>query len=392
MIPMGYSIQQRSFLKILHLYSDWRWTGPAEPVLQMCKALAQRGHDVRIAYRLPLTQTSNKTIAQRVKEIKVTGVTDFSLDRYMNPFNTIKDLIQLPLYLKKEKFDILHMHLSHDHAIGTICALPLRGKKPTLVRTFHKRAILKNNLFNRLLLRYTDAYLFFTEGFRKRYIEEFGLDPERTAVQPMSVDLKRFDPFRNYKDMREEFGIPKDAIVIGTVGRFQKYRKMDWFLKAAKEIIKRYENVYFLIIGRSSQIKETVIEPIKSLGIEEKAILAGYRREDYVDTLSCLDIFTILMPGSDGTARALREAMSMEKACVVSDYGMLPEIVDKGRAGIIVKDVSSLIEAWDSLIRQPDRIKELGKRARQYAVKMFDLNRTAQFLEAFYLKILEKRR
>ena len=389
---MGYSTQERSFLKILHLYSDWKWTGPAEPVLQMCKALAQRGHDVRIAYRNPPVQTSNKTIAQRVAEMGIAGITNFSLDRYMNPLNTLKDLILLPLYLKKERFDILHMHLSHDHAIGTICALPLRKKRPVLVRTFHKRSVLKNTLPNRLLLSHTDAYLFFTEGFRKRYIEEFQLDPDSTSVQPMSVDLKKFDPHKKYKDMRKEFGIPRDAIVIGTVGRFQKYRRMDWFLRAAKEIIKRHENVYFLIIGRSSHIKETVIDPIKSLGIEKKAILAGYRREDYVDTLSCLSIFTLLMPGSDGTARALREAMAMGKACVVSDYGMLPEIVDTEKAGIVVKDVPSLVEAWDELIKDPVKRKELGNRARKYAVNMFDLKRTAQFLENFYLKMLEKMR
>ena len=389
---MGYSTRERSFLKILHLYSDWRWTGPAEPVLQMCKSLAQRGHDVRIAYRSPVAKTHNKTISQRVKEMGLTGVTSFSLDRYMNPLNTLKDLILLPRYIAKEEFDILHMHLSHDHAMGTICALPLRGKRPVLVRTFHKRAVLKNSFFNRLLLRHTDAYLFFTEGFRKKYIEEFGLDPERTAVQPMSVDLKTFDPSRTYKDMRKEFGIPKDSIVIGTVGRFQRYRKMDWFLEAAKEIIKKYEHVYLLIVGRSSHIRETVIEPVKRMGIEKRAILAGYRRDDYADTLFCLDIFTLLMPGSDGTARALREAMAMGKACVVSNYGMLPEIVDNGKVGIVVKDVPSLIEAWTELIKDPYKRTALGNKARQYAIKMFDLNKTGKFLEDFYLKVLEKRR
>jgi hypothetical protein len=40
------------------------------------------------------------------------------------------------------------------------------------------------------------------------------------------------------------------------------------------------------------------------LGIEPWVILAGYRTDDYLDALACMDIFVFLMPGSDGTARA----------------------------------------------------------------------------------------
>jgi len=383
--------QEKSSLKILHLYSDWRWTGPAEPVLQICKGLKERGHRVILAFRSPPVKTENITIEQMVQRNKIQGLTSFSLDRYIGPLNTIKDLIRIPAYMKREGFDIVHMHLSHDHAMGTLCARLLGKKRPFLVRTFHKKSLPKKNIFNKLLFRYTDGYLFFTEGFRKRYIELFGLDPEKTGLQYMTLDLKRFDPEKGYKDMRKEFDIPEEAIVIGIVGRFQRYRRMNWFLKAAKEIISREKKVYFLIIGRSSQMRNTVIEPINRLGIKDRAIIAGYRREDYVDTLACLDIFTLLMPGSDGTARALREAMAMQKACVVSDYGMLPEIVDNGRAGIIVKDIASLTDAWRRLIQFPDLRERLGRAARRYALNMFDINRASQALEEFYYLSLRKK-
>lgn len=385
---MAFSIQEKSFLNILHLYSDWRWTGPAEPTLQMCKGLEERGHDVTLAFRSPPIKTKNMTIEQMVKKKEIKGETCFSLDRYMRPLNTIKDLVRLPIYLRREGFDIVHIHLSHDHTIGTLCAKLLGRKRPVLIRTFHKRSVLKKTLFNRLLLRYTDGYLFFTEGFRREHIKAFGLESDRTGLQAMTLDLKRFDPNGKYKDMRKEFNIPQEAIVIGTVGRFQRYRRMNWFLAAAKEIITRRSDVYFLIIGRSSQMKSTVIEPINRLGIKDKAIIAGYRREDYIDTLACLDIFTLLMPGSDGTARALREAMAMQKACVVSDYGMLPEIVDNGRAGIIVRNISELKNSWLKLTQSPELRKCLGKEARKYALKMFDINRASQMLEKFYFKIL----
>ncbi len=388
---MAFSIREKSSLKILHLYSDWRWTGPAEPVVQMCMGLINKGHNVILAYRKPPIKTDNITIHQKVKELGIPSITDFCLDRYMGIYNTIMDLMQLPKYLKTQKFQVLHMHLSHDHWIGGLCAKFLGKQGPVLIRTFHKRNIIKKNLFNKFLLKnLTHGYLFFTESFRKKYIERFHIDPSCTGLQPMTLNLNKFRFNSKYKDMRKYFGIPHDAILIGTVGRFQKYRRIDWFLEAAKHIIKMKNNVYFLLIGRSSHIMDTVINPINKLGISHRAIVAGYRKEDYIDTLACLDIFTLLMPGSDGTARALREAMALGKACVVSDYGMLPEIVNNGNLGIIIKDIKTLIKAWLTLIDNPYKRTELAEKAKKYAAKMFDIKIASELIEKFYFKILCK--
>jgi len=40
-------------MKILQLFSDWKWTGPADPVTSLCKALEKRGHDVTFAHGKP---------------------------------------------------------------------------------------------------------------------------------------------------------------------------------------------------------------------------------------------------------------------------------------------------------------------------------------------------
>src|SRR5688572_9289089 len=40
-------------LKVLHLLSDWKLTGPSEPVVTLCAQLQRRGHDVTLAYRTP---------------------------------------------------------------------------------------------------------------------------------------------------------------------------------------------------------------------------------------------------------------------------------------------------------------------------------------------------
>ena len=165
-------------------------------------------------------------------------------------------------------------------------------------------------------------------------LNNFNLPLERVGRVKSALDLSRFDPDREFKNMRTSLESGPDETVIGMVARFQKYRRTEIFLEAIKLIVKEFPKIKVLLIGRSSQMEESVVKPMKRLGMEPWVILGGYQTEYYIDTLACMDIFVFLMPGSDGTARALREAMAMGKPVIVADRGMLPELVEDGVSGM----------------------------------------------------------
>jgi len=376
-------------MKILHLYSDWKWTGPAEPVLQMCRSLEEAGHDVLLAHRADQCEL-DETVGGKAADLRLRCTTRFALDRYCHPVGLVSDVFSLPKFISRERFDIVHMHLSHDHTLGGLCGRLARRFRPVLVRSLHRRTVLEASAGSRFLLRrFTDGCLAFTEGFRTEYIARFGLNPDRVGTQPMTVDLDRFRPGRGFKDMRAEFGIDASAPLIGIVGRYQKYRRAEVFLEAAAKVLAVEPSVRFLVIGRSSQMPHTVIKPMQRLGIEEQVILPGYRIEDYVDTLACMDIFTLLVPGYDGTARAVREALALGKPCVVSDFGMLPDIVPHDQAGLVVPiDADALAAAWLQLVRDPVRRRRMGECARGFAEKRFSVDLVGPCLTEFYTRLL----
>ncbi|OPZ27577.1 MAG: D-inositol 3-phosphate glycosyltransferase [Lentisphaerae bacterium ADurb.BinA184] len=381
-------------MKVLFLYSDWKWTGPAEPVLQMCQGLQARGHDVLLAHMADAA-VYKESVSQKAVEYGLHTTTRFRLDRHLPPVGTARDLFALPRFLARGRFDILHVHLTHDHALGGLCArLVPRRRRPLVVRTLHRRDVLRPTLGNRLLLRrLSDGCLTFTESFRQRTLERFRLDPGQVGLQPMTVDIERFSPERRFADVRPTYGIPADAPLIGIVGRWQKYRKAEVFLDAAARVIEAEPATRFMIIGRSSQMQESVVQPMRALGLQEHVILPGYLIESYADALNGLDIFTLLMPGFDGTARAVREAMALAKPCVVADFGMLPEIVPDGVAGLVVPtDPQALAAAWLALIRDPERRRRFGQGARAHACEHFAPHRVAPALEAFYQSLLAERR
>ncbi len=380
-------------MKILHLFSDWKWTGPAEPVVNLCKELEKRGHDVTFAYRKPPLPVED-SIEKRVRKAGVKATDRFHLNhvlKFSHPsafLDTIQDFFHLSQYLSQEKFDILNVHQSHDHALGGVAAF--RSKKAILIRTDHKRDFLKPGFGNRILLsRLTDGILTFSEKARREDVDHFDLPSERVYKIRPAMDLARFDSGRQFKDMRKVFGIQPEETVIGMVARFQRYRRTEVFLEAILEIVKEFRKIKVLLIGRSSQMEESVVRPMKRLGVDPWVVLGGYQTEDYVDTLACMDLFVFLVPGSDGTARALREAMAMGKPVSVANRGMLPELVENGVSGLVVEDSSeTLARATLKLLRDPALRKDLGKAASDHAHREFRLDRQAEEVESFYREMI----
>jgi glycosyltransferase involved in cell wall biosynthesis len=381
-------------MKILQLFSDWKWTGPADPVTSLCKALEKRGHDVTFAHGKPPLPVED-SLEKRVLERGVKATTQFRLNHAVKVYHpssiwdNLCDISTLTRYLRQEKFDLLNVHHSHDHILGGIAAR--RAKCSTVViRTDHKRDSIKPTLGNRFLIsNLTDGMITFSERARKEDAEHFGLPVERVTRISPALDLDRYDSKKAFKDMKTVFGIGPNDIVIGMVARFQKYRRTEVFLEAVQTIAKEFPTVKVLLVGRSGQIQKSVIMPMKQLGVEKWIILAGYRTEDYLDTLACMDIFLFLMAGSDGTARALREAMAMGKPVIVANRGMLPELIEDGVSGLVVNDTpEELARAVLHLLRHPEMRKAMGEAAREKAHREFRLDRQVEAVEKFYKEMI----
>ncbi|MGL4854752.1 MAG: glycosyltransferase family 4 protein [Lentisphaeria bacterium] len=385
-------------LNILHLYSDWKWTGPAEPAIQMCLALQKLGHNVIFACRAtpPEHALCEETVEMKAAEYGIKYTTEFGLNRYWGLKDSFNDLLKLPAYLRKHKIDVVHTHLSHDHAFGSYAVkVSMMRKKPVLVKSMHNRAVLAPKFLNNCLLKglkKRNGLVVFTEGFKEKYSKKFGIPMENIGICPMPLDLNRFNREINYLNQREKYNVPESSPLIGIVARFQKYRRMDVFMQAARKVADEFPNVRFMVIGRSGQMEETVLKPMRELGLEQNVITPGYLIDNYVDMMMTLDVFTLMTPGFDGTARAMREAMALGKPCVVSNIGMLPEIVEDGKSGYVFEftDANSLAEAWLKLLRDKDKAKALGDYGAEYALENFKLENVGPALNKFYNSLLQK--
>jgi glycosyltransferase involved in cell wall biosynthesis len=137
---------------------------------------------------------------------------------------------------------------------------------------------------------------------------------------------------------------------------------------------------------------EVAVKPAARKELAGKVIFTGYRRgSEYVETVRCMDTKIFLVPGSDGSCRAVREAMALGVPVVATKRGMLPEIIEDGVSGILVEETAdSLTEALTLLAGDTALRKKMAKAARESARSRFGLPQQAERVESIYRWLLGK--
>jgi len=152
----------------------------------------------------------------------------------------------------------------------------------------------------------------------------------------------------------------------------------------------RVPGLKLVIIGRGTHQESVAVRPAAERGLLDTVVFPGYLRgDDYVAGLLSLDAKIFLVPGTDGSCRAAREAMALGKPVIAARRGMLPELVADGETGLVVDDTSeNLAGAIVRLARDRDLRRNMGLAARRAALERFDPARQAERVELVYRKLL----
>jgi glycosyltransferase involved in cell wall biosynthesis len=106
-----------------------------------------------------------------------------------------------------------------------------------------------------------------------------------------------------------------------------------------------------------------------------RVVVRGYQH-DVRPYLAAMDIF-VLPSRSEGMPNALMEAMSMGCACVTTRVGGTGELLDDGRAGVVVDygDREALAARIVELVDDQEKRRLLGVLARKRMVDHFSMER-----------------
>lgn len=287
-------------------------------------------------------------------------------------------VLRVARWLRRQRAAIVHTHLFTADSYGRVAAR-LAGV-PAVFSTVHNIAPAGagwlRGVVARVLAASTTAVVGCSDEVANALVERDGFDPTRVRSIPNGIDLLRFGQTGG-EGVREEFGLGAERRLIGVVGRLHAQKgHADLLLALAALAPQVRRELSCLIIG-TGDLEHSLRARVLELGLEDCVVFTGMRT-DVPRLVAALDLF--VMPSRwEGLPIALLEAMATSRAVLCTRVGGIPDVVVDGINGMLVEpgEVEALRAGIESLLADPSRAAEMGRRARVTVVDRFDITRTA---------------
>jgi glycosyltransferase involved in cell wall biosynthesis len=215
-----------------------------------------------------------------------------------------------------------------------------------------------------------------------------GVDVARFRHWYNGVDKRRYMNAAGGGAVRRRFGIPESNLVVLSVSRLHREKRVDRLLRAAPGVLERVPDTTFLIVGGGEE-EAALRAAAGKLGVLENVVFTGaLSRDELPDVYASADVFVTL---SDRTnvLNPLHEAMIAGVAVVALDTGGTSEIVRDGETGVLVglDDLPDLPRVLADLLSDRELRSALGAAARESADKRLP---TFEERQAMEVEIVER--
>jgi glycosyltransferase involved in cell wall biosynthesis len=367
-------------IKMLHLISRIDIGGAEKQLLALLSHLDKDKYDISVWYFEGEGELKRefRDAGVETKKFKFSCPCDLSIG------------VRLYRDMRTAKYDIVHTHGFKADIWGGLIA-KLLGV-PVVISTLHNQEWYLRNPLARLLERFFALHIFdriiaVSEGI-KRFAEQAGkLPKEKISRIYYGIDAPALKPDKG-RDIREEFGIDKGAPLIGCVGRLTEQKGHRYLIQAAKKVVEKFPEAKFLIVGKGG-LEKKLRRLAGNLGLNSHIIFTGFRKDVYsiIDSLNLM-----VMPSVwEGLGLVLLEAMAMGKPVVAANTGGIPEIVQDGKTGILVKpgDADSLARAISRLLEEVALARKMSDTARLSVQEKFSIGRMVGAIDKIYNGLIE---
>ena len=322
-----------------------------------------------------------------VEDLERAGIRTRCLD-HRRPFD-LRVIGRIARLVREEKIDIVHLHLPYSGVVGRIAAR-LTGV-PCVVYTEHNvqnRYHPLTRIANQATLRLCDLTIAVSDEVRDSLLRSPLSWGASVVAIPNGVDVEGLErAARVPPGVREEFGIPVDRLIVGTVTVFRPQKRLDVWLQAARAIADARPRSVFFLVGDGLNLRE-LRDMAGRLGLGDRIIFTGLRR-DAARFIAAFDVF-MMSSIYEGLPVAALEAMALGRPIVGTRVGGLPGLVQDGRHGFLVDfgDPAALAAKVVHLLDHPELCQALGEASAARIRESFSVQRMVSSTEQAYLKLL----
>jgi 1,2-diacylglycerol 3-alpha-glucosyltransferase len=243
---------------------------------------------------------------------------------------------------------------------------------------------------DRELLKTADG-VFVTSPQQRIFLERYYLYPDfHTYTVPYGIELGDLSPKERSFELRKKLNIPESANVVLTITDMSEPDEVINLLRGFERVAVKKPNSYMIIVGNGPHWKDIEYE-LYQLALGGRAFMIGAQTVDETaDWIATSDVYVNLSSRTTGFEPSMIEAMAQKKVVIGSEMSPIANVVEDGIDGFLIRPVdkeslaSLLIEIFSGL--RP--IQDIGHKAREKVINLFDTKKMVNSIEEAYRKVL----
>lgn len=371
-------------MKIAQIISSVSIGGAERLMVVFAQMARQRGLDVTV---ISLATPGEK--ASYAEQIQQQGarLAFFPAPRLLD----VGRIAALTRFLRRERFDLAHTHLSYGNILG-VAAARLAGLPvvSTLHSTGHDHA---NSNPGREFLE-TNMLRFFAHrliavGYKVEEMYRPRLGNRPMEIIPNAVLPAPTVTAEERIRLRVELAGSADRLILFTAGRFAPPKALDDLVRAFALLHERVPQATLVMVGEGPLFAH-IAALVQELGLSDAVRLPG-ARQDVPLLMAAADVY-VSSSLREGLPMAVLEAMMAGLPVVATAVGDLPRLLSPER-GLLVPPASPqvLAEALESLAENAPLRETLGAAARQFVQDNFSAEAWMNRLLGLYDDLLRGR-
>lgn len=323
---------------MLHFITHLALGGATETVLTCCQ---RSEFPARPAILCGATSAQEATLAAEAERMGIAVHQFPGLSRSINPLSDVLALRSLMNWMRRGQWDVIHTHGSKAGILGRRAAAA--AGVPIIVHTVHGwgHHTQQNPLVRRLYVQaerqaatITDRIIVVADANREKGLADgIGQRGQYETIHS-GIDIARFrDVHVDAALLRDSLGIPRNAPVVGTVGRLAKQKAPEDFVKMAAIIHGQMPDAHFVFVG-GGPLQAQVESQVAEAGLQTFVHLLGYR-SDVPELLRVFDVFALTSLW-EGLPRVFAQAMCASLPIVATHVDGAAEAVRVGENGYLV--------------------------------------------------------
>lgn len=294
-------------MNILHLHTGLNLTcGISKTIFSITKYPQEKNRHFVIA----LGGDAENKFAESGIQVKLLNLKKESLGKVVK---SVKD------FIRENDIQILHSHHRYFDLISYLISFSCRVKRVTSVQSF---------VYGKKIFSYKSTLLLAAgDSVKKHLTGYFGINEKKIKVFNNFIDAGEIPDYDNSENLKIELNIPRNAYLLGYIGRFSvKEKGIDILINAFKTFSKNHSDACLLMVGSGDDIK-------KLKEIPENMIILNSQKNifDYYRMLDCL----VLPSRVDPFPLTVLEAGMMKIPFIGSDVNGIHEIIENGKDGLL---------------------------------------------------------